>query len=227
MCAAAGYFRRRDRRERCGGCETSGVPDSDPASRYRRPYGLAVFLIVAGAIGLWAAFMLTMDKIRILEDPFAQLSCSFSVLIGCAKNLGSWEGSLFGFPNPVFGLAAWSAVIAAGASILAAGRLARWWWLAFAAGTVVALGLVVFFITASLTDLRVLCPWCMVTWAVTIPTFWGVTLYTIGEGHLPVPPRVQRTARTLYGWVPLITVACYAVVAVLAQLQLDWIHRAF
>jgi uncharacterized membrane protein len=194
----------------------------------RRPRLLAVWLVVAGTIGLAAAFLLTIDKLDMLRDPNAHLTCSFNVLIGCATNLASWQGSLLGFPNPLLGLIGWTATVAMGVAILAArGGFARWFWLAFNAGVVLAMALVVFLITASLTVLNVLCPWCMVTWAVTIPTFWTVTLYNLKEGHIPVPERARQVCATLYGWVPLITVGCYAVVAVLAQVQLDWIHRAF
>lgn len=197
------------------------------SASYRRPTALAVFLIVAGAIGLWAAFMLTVDKFHLLENPDAQLSCNFSVLVGCSKNLNSWQGSLLGFPNPILGLGGWTAVIAVGVGLFAAGHFARWYWLAFNVGVVLALVLVIFLITQSLTVLDVLCPWCMVTWTVTIPTFWAVTLYNLKEGHIPVPERARRFFGSLYGWVPLITIVCYAIVAVLAQIQLDWIHRAF
>ena len=193
----------------------------------RRPTVLAVFLIVAGAIGFWAAFMLTIDKFHLLANAHAQLSCNFSLLVGCTKNLNSWQGSLFGFPNPVIGLAGWTAAIAVGVGILAGGRFARWYWVLFNIGVVGALALVIFLITQSITVLNVLCPWCMVTWAVTIPTFWAVTLYNLTEGNIPVPPRARAFFGKLYGWVPLITVICYAIVAVLAQIELDWIHNVF
>ena len=85
----------------------------------KSPIGLAVFLIIAGAIGFAAAFALTLDKLAMLENPDAQLSCNFSVLVGCSTNLGSWQGAVFGFPNPLIGVAAWSVVITIGAAILA------------------------------------------------------------------------------------------------------------
>lgn len=206
----------------------TAADETTPVGLARRPRLLAIWLIIAGAIGLAAAFLLTIDKLDMLRDPNAQLTCSFNVLIGCATNLASWQGSLLGFPNPLLGLIGWTATIAAGVAILASrGGLARWFWIAFNVGVVLALALVVFLITASLTALHILCPWCMVTWAVTIPTFWAVTLYNLKTGHIPLPTRSRRIAATLYGWVPVITVASYAIVAVLAQVQLDWIHRAF
>jgi uncharacterized membrane protein len=182
-------------------------------------------LIVAGTIGFWAAFQLTLDKLAILANPNAQLSCNFSLLVGCSKNLSSHQGAIFGFPNPLIGIACWTAVIAVGVSILAGARFAKWYWMLFNLGVVGALVLVIYLITESITVLDVLCPWCMVTWTVTIPTFWAVTFYNLKEGNFPVPASARRFFGKLYGWVPLITIVSYAIVAVLAQIQLDWIHR--
>lgn len=237
MSGAVDRRNPRSQKGRAASCHNPTVPASktatadqttDPApAEYRRPTALAIFLIVAGAIGFWAAFMLTEDKFHLLENANAQLSCNFNVLVGCSKNLNSWQGSLLGFPNPLLGLAGWTATIAVGVGLFAAGPFARWYWIAFNVGVVLALVLVIFLITQSLTVLNVLCPWCMVTWTVTIPTFWAVTLYNLKEGHIPVPERARRFFGTLYSWVPLITIVSYAIVAVLAQIQLDWIHRAF
>lgn len=193
----------------------------------RRPIALAIFLIVAGAIGFWAAFQLTLDKLAVLANPNAQLSCNFSLLVGCSKNLNSAQGSIFGFPNPLLGIAGWTAVIAVGVGILAGARFAKWYWMLFNLGVVGALVLVIYLITQSITVLNVLCPWCMVTWLVTIPTFWAVTFYNLKVGNIPVPASVRRFFGKLYGWVPLITIVSYAIVAILAQIQLDWIHNVF
>jgi hypothetical protein len=67
--------------------------------------------------------------------------------------------------------------------------------------------------------LGILCPWCMVTWAVTILLFWLVTLRNVRLGYFGV--RMARVFGPAYGWVPLITVASYIAVAVVAQLRLD------
>lgn len=191
----------------------------------KRPIALAVFFIVAGIIGFYAAFELTLDKFAVAANPNAQLSCNVSVLVGCSKNLLSWQGSLLGFPNPILGLSGWTAAIAMGAAIFAAPRLERWFWLLFNLGVVGALALVIFLIYTSVAVLDVLCPFCMLTWSVTIPTFWAITLYNLKEGHIPVPESIRKRARFFYSWVPLITLCSYVVVAVIAQVQLDWLHR--
>jgi uncharacterized membrane protein len=187
----------------------------------KRPVVLAIFLIVAGVVGWIAAFALTVEKFVLLTDPTEALGCDFSVLVQCRANLESWQGSLFGFPNPVIGLAAWIAPIVVGVALLAGARFARWFWVLFNLGVVGALGFVVWLISQSVFVLGTLCPWCMVTWSATIPLFWAVTLFNLREGNIPVAARVRRLGAALYGWVPAITLASYLVVAVIAQLRLD------
>jgi uncharacterized membrane protein len=189
------------------------------------PIGLAIFLIIAGAIGLAAAFALTIDKFTMLEDPTAQLSCNFSVLVGCSTNLGSWQGAVFGFPNPLIGVIGWSVVITIGAAILAGASFRRWFWLGLNVGVTGALAFVIWLMGQSFFVLDVLCPWCMVTWVVTIPVFLAVTLYKLMTGIIPGPAGLRRVAAGLYSWLFVITIACYIVAATIAQLQMDFLHR--
>ena len=187
----------------------------------KRPVALGIFFIVAGVIGWYAAFALTIEKFVTLTNPTEALGCDFSVLVQCRANLESWQGSLFGFPNPVIGLAAWIAPIVVGVALLSGARFARWFWVLFNLGVVAALAFVLWLISQSVFVLGTLCPWCMVTWSVTIPLFWALTLYNLREGTIPVPERARRVAGSLYSWVAVITLASYLVVAVVAQLRLD------
>lgn len=190
-----------------------------------RPWALGVFLVVAGTVGFGAAFALTLDKIATLIKPTAELSCNFSLLVQCGKNLQSAQGSVFGFPNPLIGLAAWALVIGVGAGLLAGARYDRWFWLTFNAGAAAALAFVCWLIGQSIFVLGTLCPWCMLTWSVTIPVFWAVTLANVAAGHFTARPRIRALGRTVLEWVPLITVCCYLVVFVLAEARLDVIRH--
>jgi uncharacterized membrane protein len=198
------------------------MPDAPPRSR---PVAFAVFLIIVGALGLLAAFELSVEKVLLLADPDHVPACNVGVLVGCGVNLDSWQGSLFGFPNPFIGLAAWPVVITIGVAILAGAQFARWFWIGFNVGVLGALVFIGWLIAQSIYVLDVLCPWCMLTWAVTIPTFFAVTLYNLREGHIPSSARIRRVAAELYKWIPLITVVCYAIVIVLAQVQMNAIPR--
>ncbi len=104
----------------------------------RRPIALAILLIVTGAIGWYAAFALTLDKLAVLINPEADLDCNFSVIVQCGLNLWSWQGEILGFPNPIIGLAGFVTPIAVGVALLAGARFDRWFWLAFNAGVALA-----------------------------------------------------------------------------------------
>jgi uncharacterized membrane protein len=195
---------------------------SDATEQPRTPWGLAVFLIVTGALGWWAAFSLTVDKFAVLIDPDADLDCNISPLVQCGKNLSSWQGEVFGFPNPLLGVAGFVAPIAVGVALLAGARFARWFWIAFNVGVAGALAFVIWLIGQSIFVLGTLCPWCMLVWSVTIPLFFVVTLRNAREGVFGA--RLTGVGRAVLAWVVPITVFCYLTIALLAQLQLDLIR---
>ena len=191
----------------------------------RRPIGLAVLVIVTGALGFIAAFALTVEKFVLLENPSAPLGCDFSPFVQCSSNLASTEGAVFGFPNPLLGIAGYAIVVVVGVGVLAGARFARWFWLVFNLGLLGAIGFVGWLIRVSVFELGTLCPWCMLVWAVTIPLFLAVTLYNVRSGSIPLPARARRVIGNAYSWLPFITLLCYILVAVIAQVQLDVLRR--
>ena len=198
------------------------MPDSPRAAR---PIAFAVFLVVAGGLGLLAAFELSIEKILTLSDPGYQPGCNVGVLVGCSVNLASEQGAIFGFPNPFIGLMAWPVVITIGMALLARARFDRWFWIGLNVGVTGALALVIWLIAQSIYVLDVLCPWCMLTWAVTIPVFWAVTFRNLREGVFTSDERVRRFGAVALSWVVVVTIASYAVVVVLAQVHMDAIPR--
>ena len=204
-----------------GGVAMFATARIDPASHGRRLVAAAAFLALFGIIGFWAAFALTADKVLVVLEPNPDLGCNFSLLVQCGANLESWQGSVLGFPNPLLGLAGWVAVLFVGVALLAGACFAPWFWITFNAGIVAALGFVIWLISQSIFSLGTLCPWCLVSWAVTIPLFWLVTLYNLKSGHFGAHKWWRRVGEVGYSWVPSITLASYIVVAVLAQLRLD------
>lgn len=179
--------------------------------------------MIAGVVGWIAAFVLTTERLHLLQNPAESASCDFNLVVQCGANLASSQGAVFGFPNPLLGVAGWVAPIVVGAAILAGARFARWFWILFWAGLTFAFGFILWLISQSIFVLGTLCPWCMVTWIVTIPTFYAVTLHLLRARIVPAPARVRTFAGTLMGWIPLMAVLSYVVIAVIAQVRLDWI----
>ncbi len=187
----------------------------------KRSTGYAIWLIIAGVIGWIAAFTLTIEKLALAANPEHVASCDFSVLVQCGENLASWQGEVFGFPNPILGLAGWVAPIVVGFAILAGAKFKRWFWVFFGAGILFAQGFVMWLQYQSIFSLHTLCPWCMVTWAVTIPTFWATLVHLFSNGTFG--KSLVAFGKRMKPWVILLTIAGYAVVALIAQVKLDWI----
>lgn len=198
------------------------MPEALPA---RRSLSLAIVLIVTGAIGWYSSFALTLDKFAVLIDPEADLDCNFSLLVQCGANLQSWQGSVFGFPNPVLGLAGFVAPIAVGVALLARATFARWFWIVFNVGVTGALAFCIWLMSQSIFSLGTLCPWCMVVWSVTILMFWTLTLDNARHGVFG--SRLTSLGTTLYPWVPALALASYLVIAIIAQVRLDVIGYLF
>jgi uncharacterized membrane protein len=72
------------------------------------PRVLPYILIVAGIIGCIASFVLTYDKIQVLQNANYEPSCNINPILSCGSVMKTEQASLFGVPNTVFGLVAYS-----------------------------------------------------------------------------------------------------------------------
>jgi uncharacterized membrane protein len=129
----------------------------------------AVWVLVAGVLGLAAALTLTIEKIEILINPDYVPSCSINPVLSCGSVMITPQASAFGFPNPLIGIVSFAIVLVTGVLAVAKVSLPRWYWGGLAVGTLLGAGLVHWLIFQSLYRIGALCPYCMVVWAVTIP----------------------------------------------------------
>jgi uncharacterized membrane protein len=200
-------------------CDTGRVPAE--TAEYRRPIGLAVLLIVAGVLGWYSSFDLTLEKIQTLINPDYVPSCNISPLVTCGPNMASEQGSVFGFPNPIIGVAAFIAPIVVGVAILAGARFAKWFWVLFNLGFVGAVAFIVWLMGVSIFVLGTLCPYCMLVWASVIPMFWYVTAYNVKQGHFGNGRSSREVGALVYPWMWTLVLLSFLVIVVLAQLRLD------
>src|SRR5665213_843264 len=146
-------------------------------------------LIIVGVIGLAMAFIIMYEKLQLYNNPSYIPSCDLNPVISCGSVMQSKQSNAFGFSNPIVGLAAWPVVITTGVVLLNGARLKRWYWLGLEAGTVFGIGFVHWLFFQSVFRIHALCPYCMVTWIMTITTFWYVTLYNICLLYTSPSPR--------------------------------------
>jgi len=170
-------------------------------------------ILLSGLIGLAASAQLTLDKIRLIENPAFQPNCNINPIISCGSVMRTEQAEVFGFPNPIIGLAAFGALAAIGAGLIAGASYRRWFWLALQGGAFVGLGFVAWLIHEALYEIGALCPYCMVVWAVVITLFWSTTIHNLRTGALPAPAALRRFAALRHQW--LGPVAGFLVVALL------------
>lgn len=145
-------------------------------------------LIIAGVIGLLAAFTLTMEKFALLENPNHQLACDINPVVACGSVIATPQASAFNFPNPFIGLAAFSAMIVVGVSLLAGMNIVKkWYWRTFLLGTFLGVIFVHWLAFQSIYVIEALCPYCMVVWVVTISSFWYSLVWMLRKGFVSLP----------------------------------------
>ncbi|MBC2906112.1 vitamin K epoxide reductase family protein [Streptomyces cupreus] len=154
----------------------------------------ALLLVVMGAAGLLASWVITLDKFKLLEDPDFTPGCSLNPVLSCGSVMKSDQASAFGFPNPMLGLVCYGIVICVGMSLLAGARFPRWYWLTFEAGTLFGIGFVSWLQFESLYRINALCLWCCLAWIATIFVFWYLTSFNVRNEILPAP----EWSRTLF-----------------------------
>ena len=180
----------------------------------------AWILIVGGALGLLAAFELTLEKVRVLADASYVPACDLNPVLSCGSVIITPQAEVFGFPNPVMGLVGFTIVITLGVLLAGGVALPRWAWLGLNAGALLGFAFVQWLVWQSLYSIGALCPWCMVVWAVTAPIFVWVTAANLLSRRLPTPESWQSAVSAIAGLRGVILAAWYVVV--LALIFVRW-----
>ena len=177
----------------------------DTGSRHHTPH---VLMTIAGAIGLAAAVMLTIDKFTLLQNKIdgvdTALGCDFSAFVSCGGVMDSAQAEAFGFPNSIIGIVGFAVVTTLGVLFWSGAPVARWVWTGLQLGCLFGIGFVTWLQYQSIYEIELLCPYCMVVWAVMIPLFVYVTACSLRG----VAPR-SRVTRFVTNWSVLIVALWY------------------
>lgn len=185
--------------------------DEDPASSGRGDGGavgsgraFALMLVITGFAGLLAAWVITLDKFHLLEDPDFTPACSLNPVISCGSIMESDQAEAFGFPNPMLGMVTYGMVIAIGMGLLAGARYQRWFWLGLQAGTLFGVAFCTWLQYQSLYEINALCLWCSLAWVATIVMFWYTTLFNVRQGFLPAPRGLRNVLEEFHWLFPAV-----------------------
>ncbi|WP_374211170.1 vitamin K epoxide reductase family protein [Pseudarthrobacter cellobiosi] len=196
-----------------GGSQGTGAPGpavSDvPATTRSKPLGL--LMVITGVIGWIASGILVLEKLEALRDPNHITSCDINPWVSCGDVMKTWQSSLFGFPNMFIGIVAFAVIITTGMALLSGANFARWYWIGLQTGVTLGMVFVGWLWSQALYAIGILCPYCMVVWAMMIPLFIWVTIRNITSGAIRLPARATRLIGDT-GWM-LVALLYVAVIA--------------
>ena len=175
-----------------------------PLMTRNRPFGF--LLLITGVIGWIASGWLVIEKLHTLQNPNYVTACDVNPWVSCGVVMKQWQAALFGFPNMFIGIVAFAVVITTAMGLLSGAQYKRWYWLGLQTGVTLGFAFVVWLWSQALYDIGVLCPLCMVVWAMMIPMFIWTTIRNIVHGVIKVPAKAA-TFIGEWGWI--ITVLLY------------------
>ncbi len=197
---------------------TSNQTEVDlPAMVRAKPFGW--FLVITGAISWIASFALVLDRLQLYTNPDSNLSCDFNSWISCGDVMKTPQAAILGFPNPFIGVVAFAVLMTTGVVLLAGAHMNRWFWICMQVGITAGMGLIGWFWFQAVYVLAVLCPYCMIVWAMMIPLFVFITVRNLNHGVISAPPALTKF---LNEWAWIIVGLIY--VATVASIFFKFMH---
>lgn len=152
-------------------------------------------MLAFGIVGLAASFVLAIEKIHLLQNPDAVLSCTFNLVLNCSTVMQTWQSSVFGFPNMYIGLMAYPVVITVAVMGLAGMKFPRAFLVAanlcYFLGAIFAYWL--FF--QSVYVIEVLCPWCLIVTFSTTILLATITHYNLRENTFRFSKSINKSVQ--------------------------------
>ena len=130
-----------------------------------------VILTVGAFIGLVASFWQVVERIFMLKNPGAELSCNLNPILDCGTVLGNKWAALFGFPNALLGIVMFTILFTIGLMLLNGIALKKWFWKVFLAVMIMLILFSVWFFATSLYVIGKICIFCIFIWTVSVPIF--------------------------------------------------------
>ena len=157
-------------------------------------------MLIGGVAALAAAFVLTLEKFHLYEDPNAVLSCSINVVLNCSTVMQTWQSHVFGFPNMLLGLMAFPVMITVAVLGLARVQLPRWFLIAANVGFLLAVIFAYWLFFQSIYAIQVLCPWCLIVTTSMTLVFSSMLHYNLKENTFHIKKKLNdRIQRFLNG----------------------------
>lgn len=180
-------------------------------------------LIICGSLGLLASFILTYDKIQVLKNPLYDPPCNINPVLSCGSVMKTEQASLLGVPNTIFGIMGFTALITFGVLLLASSGAKKWVWQAAQGAATLGVVFMHYLFFQGVYRINAICPWCFVTWMVTIPVFVYITVYNLEQNNIPLSKGMMKVSIWIQNNYINILISWYVVIF-LILLQHFWYY---
>ncbi|GLH99732.1 vitamin K epoxide reductase family protein [Phytohabitans aurantiacus] len=153
-------------------------------------------MLFSACLSLLASFVLSVDALRLAQDPDADLSCDINAVISCGAVGSTWQAELFGFPNAFLGLVAEPVVITIAVASLGGVRFPRWFMFSAQVAYTLGVAFAYWLFYQAMFNIGALCPWCLLVTVSTTLVFATLTRVNIRDSNLFLPPRVSAALKS-------------------------------
>jgi uncharacterized membrane protein len=140
-------------------------------------------MLVAAIFAFLASFVLSVEKLELLKNPDAVLSCSVNVVLNCASVMKTPQSGVFGFPNSYLGIMGFAIVITVAMGGLLGGKYTRRYLLTAQFFYTLGLLFAYWLFFQSVYVIQVLCPWCLVVTFMTTLIFEALLRLNLRENN--------------------------------------------
>lgn len=178
-------------------------------------------MLAGGLAALAAAFVLTLEKFHLYENPDAVLSCSINIVLNCSTVMQTWQSHVFGFPNMIIGLMAYSVIVTVAVLGLAGIKFPRWFLIAANVGFLLGLIFSYWLFFQSVYAIEVLCPWCLIVTTATTLIFSSMLHWNLKENTFKLSANIDAKVQKFLkgGYHQMIVLAWIALMIVLVFLK--------
>lgn len=182
--------------------------------KQRNIYSIMTF---GGVIGMVAAFLQTTEKIALLKNKDAVLTCDLNSVFSCTNVLNAWQSSVFGFPNSLMCMALFTIFASIALVGLSGGKLPRRLRLGIQTLSLFTLGFALWFLAESIYVISSLCILCIFCFSGLLLVNWG--WLRLNAADLPVGARGRKwltnliaTGGDIFIWFLLAAVVAFAMI---------------
>lgn len=141
----------------------------------------AWILTGGGLAGLVAMAWQAAERVAMLKNPAAPLSCNLNPIVDCGIVLNHRLSALFGFPNAFIGMIVFAALALSGVLLLTGNKPNQKFKNVIFGLSVVLLLFSMWFFAMSLYVIGKICIFCTVGWIVSVPIFIYSLLYWLED----------------------------------------------